>query len=436
MRIPAFSLPPEALVALALGLRRHGLSWLDGSGRGELGSCSQLLFGPGDMAVARAGDPDPLALAVRPAPGAGEPSAFGAVLAIAFDAAWSSPRTFGLRRPPRHLRPADQVVAFRRAHAAALVYDHQREEARLGAESAEALAWAERAVHEALRNAPPVSLALGPVQVEDPALHRARIHAALEAIGRGDLYQVNLARPFTASFVGDPLALALAMRRTSPVPLGAYLEGPGELTLVARTMERFLLVEGDRVESRPIKGTVREQAGAEGILLASEKERAEHAMIVDLVRNDLGRIAVHGTVRTPRLFAVEPYAHLRHLVSVVEAEARPGTSLPALLAATFPPASVSGAPKSAAIEHIEALESSPRGFYTGTLGGLGRDGAVGLAVAIRTVELEGRRAGTLRYFAGGGIVSASDPEAELEETELKARAFLDAVRDLAAAPPF
>jgi anthranilate/para-aminobenzoate synthase component I len=173
--------------------------------------------------------------------------------------------------------------------------------------------------------------------------------------------------------------------------------------------------------------------GAEGALLGSPKERAEHAMIVDLVRNDLGRIAVPGSVATPRLFSVEPYAHLRHLVSVIEARLTPGTPLSAVLEATFPPASISGAPKIAALEHIEALEDTPRGFYTGALGGLGRDGRAQLAVAIRTAEVHGggpSAAGSVRYFAGGGIVSASDPEAELAETELKARAFLDAVRSL------
>jgi anthranilate/para-aminobenzoate synthase component I len=411
------------------------MSWLDASGGGSLGGRSHLLFGPGALGVARASEPDPLAIAAPPPPGVGAPDTLGAVLAIAYDAAWATPRTFGLRRPARIARSKDAVIAFRRSHAAALVYDHASGQARLGAESEDALRWAASAIDEALRAEPPVPrLAIGAVEAEPPERHLARVHAALEAIARGDLYQVNLARPFTARFEGDPFALALAMRRASPVPLGAYLEGPPGLVLIARTMERFLSIEGDRIESRPIKGTIAEREDAERALLGSEKERAEHAMIVDLVRNDLGRLCRPGSVSTPHLFAVEPYAHLRHLVSVVEGRLVPGTTLRAVLEATFPPASISGAPKIAALEHIEALEGSPRGFYTGTLGGLFRDGSVSLAVAIRTVEVHGEGHGELRYHAGGGIVSASDPEAELAETELKARAFVDAAQALTPGP--
>lgn len=436
MRTPTFSLAPDALPRLAQALREHGMSWLDGGGGGSLGARSHLLFGPGELAVARAGDPDPLAIAEPARHGAGEPSALGAVLALAYDAAWAMPGAFGLRRPARIARPEESVVAFRRSHAAALVYDHARGEARLGAESDDALRWAERTIEDALRARPPApQIEVGEVRAEPPERHLTRVRAALEAIARGDLYQVNLARPFEASFEGDPFALALAMRAASPVPLGAYLEGPPGLVLIARTMERFLSIEGERIESRPIKGTIREQEGAEGALLGSEKERAEHAMIVDLVRNDLGRVSVPGSVTTPRLFSVEPYAHLRHLVSVIEGRLLPGTTLRSVLEATFPAASISGAPKMAAIEHIEALEDSARGFYTGALGGLSRDGSVALAVAIRTVEVHGTGAGSLRYFAGGGIVAASDPDAELAETELKARAFLDAVQALGAKVP-
>jgi len=200
-------------------------------------------------------------------------------------------------------------------------------------------------------------------------------------------------------------------------------------------MERFLSIDADRrIESRPIKGTIEVRPDAASALLGSEKERAEHAMIVDLVRNDLGRICEAGSVRTPSLFAVEPYARLSHLVSIIEGQLRDDVTLDQVLEATFPPASISGAPKLAAIEHIERLEARPRSFYTGALGMVGWDGSLSLAVAIRTAELIQRKGdeGELTYLAGGGIVEASDPDREVEETELKARALLDAVESLRA----
>lgn len=429
MRVPTLRISEAELLEVVVEVAHEGVAWLDASGSGELGRRSHLAFGPSVLSVARFGDGDPLRLfGERPRAGVGAPDALASIVAVAYDAAWSAPQEFGLRRPPRLRRDPSMPVAFRRDFAAALVYDHERGEARLGAESEAALTAAAQRLEQARRRrsfAP--AIRVGEVAAEPPERHLRRIEAALEAIARGDLYQVNLARPFVAAWSGDPLALALAMRRASPVPLGAFVEGPDGLALVARTMELFLSITPDgRIESRPIKGTVPEGEGAAVALLASAKERAEHAMIVDLMRNDLGRIATPGTVRTPKLFSVEPYAHLRHLVSVVEARLPDGVALSDVLGATFPPASISGAPKIAALEHIEALEDRPRSFYTGTLGGMTRDGAVMLAVAIRTAELD-RSRGELSYFAGGGIVSASDASAELAETDLKARAFLDAV---------
>lgn len=268
--------------------------------------------------------------------------------------------------------------------------------------------------------------------------HLRAIEAALEHIGRGDVYQVNLARELRARLSGSPLALFRALRQASPVPLGLYYDD-GERVIAARTMERFLRWDrGSRaLHTRPIKGTLARttadrDAALAATLTADEKERAEHAMIVDLMRNDLSRVAELGSVRLDGVFEVEPFARLLHLVSTVACTTRPEVGLADVLEATFPPGSVTGAPKLAAVALIEALEAVPRDVYTGALGFVDRQGGLALAVAIRTALIEGE---VVRYFAGGGIVEASDPERELRETELKARVLLDAGDLLEATQP-
>jgi anthranilate/para-aminobenzoate synthase component I len=208
-----------------------------------------------------------------------------------------------------------------------------------------------------------------------------------------------------------------------------YLDA-GDHFVLGRSMERFL--EWDRVartiETRPIKGTVA-RCGADdaetATLRGDPKERAEHTMIVDLMRNDLGRIAELGSVEVRRFLDVEPFAGLHHLVSTIVATTRPEVGLREVLLATFPPGSVTGTPKHRAMQVIEALEPRARGIYTGAYGFVDRCGGLSLAVAIRTAVV---REGTAHYFAGGGIVEASDPAREVAETELKARVFLDAAR--------
>jgi anthranilate/para-aminobenzoate synthase component I len=270
--------------------------------------------------------------------------------------------------------------------------------------------------------------------------HKMAVARALEHIAAGDIYQVNLARCWSARFSGSPFALWDRLRIQSPVPFGFYFDDgtPGGSRLVmARTMERFL--RWDRpsgwLETAPIKGTIARLGGRDAeeaaSLRADSKEQAEHLMIVDLMRNDLGRLAVFGTVAVRDFMRVEPYAGLSHLVSTVGCQTVPGTRLRAVLEATFPPGSVTGAPKRRAIEIIEQLESEPRDAYTGAVGFVDRAGGLSLAVAIRTAILE---SDTLRYFAGGGIVEASDIEREVAETELKAAVFLAALSDLAKRP--
>ncbi len=350
---------------------------------------------------------------------------------VSYDLAWSDPRRTGIRATPRWARGAWPVISF------------ARYETLIAIETLSGAAWAlgpneqacERLAATIARGPRAESLetaSVGEVQVEDPARHRARIEAALEAIAAGDLYQVNLARAWRAPYAGSVLPLVSAMRSASPVPFGAYLEVDAG-AVVCRTMERFL--RWDRAERRlrtsPIKGTIArsgvDDAAEARELLRDPKERAEHTMIVDLMRNDLSRVAEVGSVRVREPLRVEPFAGLSHLVSTVECVTRRSVGVVEVLEATFPPGSVTGTPKLAAVELIERAESEARGVYTGAVGYVDRAGGLSLAVAIRTAIVSDA---SVTYFAGGGLVSASDPEREIAETDLKARVFLDALRSI------
>ena len=221
------------------------------------------------------------------------------------------------------------------------------------------------------------------------------------------------------------------MRVASRVPLGMFLDA-GDHSVLACTMERFIHWDAQtkKLVTRPIKGTIRREPtddGASERLRADPKEQAEHSMIVDLMRNDLGRVAQIGTVHVEAPLVVEPFTGLYHLVSTVSCTTGPEVTLDQILEATFPPGSVTGAPKIRALEIIEELEQQPRGVYCGALGFIDHGGGLSLAVAIRTATV---RDGKVDYWAGGGIVEASDPDREVAETELKARVFLDAVESL------
>jgi anthranilate/para-aminobenzoate synthase component I len=416
---------PDVVACLAIERPHPCIAWLDGDGSEPLGRRSYVGLGTtraiGDWAaLARTIDEAPIDAIDGELPRAS--------FALAYDLGWSMP--IGLRRAPRldHTGPA----AWWMEHAVTLVVDHATNETSVAGDAREI-----DRVLPLLHRAPRPRAKLGAIEASPRTDHRRAIERALEHIAEGDLYQVNLARRFTCTIDGSPLALALAMREASPVPLGAYLEGPpsGRATLISRSMERFLAFDARTrmLETRPIKGTRPRSDGddeaARASLLADEKERAEHAMIVDLMRNDLGRVAEPGSVRVREAMRVEPYARLSHMVSIVEARARDTARRSEILEATFPPGSVTGAPKLAAIEEIEALEPHARGFYTGAIGQLARDGSFASSVAIRVAQLEGDR---VRYFAGGGIVEASDPDRECDETELKARVLFDAARALEA----
>ncbi|TCT18193.1 aminodeoxychorismate synthase component I [Thiobaca trueperi] len=252
----------------------------------------------------------------------------------------------------------------------------------------------------------------------------ARIKAYLHA---GDCYQVNLARRFAAPAVGDPWPAYRLLRTLNAAPFGAYLETP-DWQILCSSPELFLYVRDGEVETRPIKGTCPRSPDADAdrrlanALRLSPKDRAENLMIVDLLRNDLGQVCATGSVQAPRLFAIETFARVHHLVSTVTGRLAAGRTAVDLLRACFPGGSITGAPKRRAMEIIEELEPHRRGVYCGSIGYLGFDGAMQTNITIRTLV---QSAGIIRLWAGGGIVADSDPESEYRETCHKAGPLLD-----------
>jgi len=254
----------------------------------------------------------------------------------------------------------------------------------------------------------------------DDDAYATAIEAVQAAIGRGDVYQANLVQHLSAPFAGDPAGLAAAVAPLHPLhsrPLAG-----GGWAVVSASPELFLARRGDRVWTKPIKGT--RPAGVRGELRESEKDAAEHVMIVDLERNDLSRVCEPGSVRWPELMAERELAGVTHLVSTVEGTLREGVGLAELLDATFPGGSVTGAPKIASLDLIAALEPVGRGASMGALGTVRGNGDLDLALTIRTFAVAG---GRVHLWVGGGIVWDSDPEDEVEESWTKARPLLAAI---------
>jgi para-aminobenzoate synthetase component 1 len=245
------------------------------------------------------------------------------------------------------------------------------------------------------------------------------VRSIRESIAAGDVYQVNLCRVLAAPLPrrADVAALGAALAEGNPAPYSAVVRLPSHgIEVASASPERFLHRHGALVESRPIKGTA---ATPDGFL---PKDRAENVMIVDLVRNDLGRVAVWGSVHVPSLLAVESHPGLHHLVSTVQATLRPGQGWAEVVAATFPPGSVTGAPKLAALDVIARLETASREVYCGAVGWVDADRDEGdLNVAIRTFWFAD---GEVRFGTGGAITYDSTPEGEWAETELKARRLI------------
>ncbi len=273
----------------------------------------------------------------------------------------------------------------------------------------------------------PVEIAVESVTEEDPAAYLARVVRAKEYVRAGDIYQANLSRPWRVELTTDPDIGALYNRlcKANPAPFAALAQWRGT-TILSSSPERLVRINKGRIDTRPIAGT-RPRKGDDITemreLAAHPKERAEHIMLIDLERNDLGRVSEPGTVKVDELMTIESYAHVHHIVSNVSGELRSDVTPIGALRAVFPGGTITGVPKFRCMQIIAELEGTGRGAYTGSLGFLGRDGSMDMNILIRTLSVRGR---SVELRAGGGIVADSDPRRELEETRAKARGMLAA----------
>ncbi|WP_449422554.1 aminodeoxychorismate synthase component I [Rhodanobacter lindaniclasticus] len=428
---PAAALParyPGLLESVLHGTAqsRHDILFAFPGERLELAADGQLRDGSGQAQVGRFLDAlDQAWLAQRrPAADDGLPFHGGWVLLLSYELAGEiEPR---LKLSP----PADLPLALAIRCPAAVIVDHANDCTWLVAEAG----------HEHLLDLLEADLAQPAAWPSLPALLAceedppgefldgvARIHEHLHA---GDIFQVNLSRGWNARYAQRPAPAALydALRRANPAPFAGLLQQP-DWAVLSSSPERLVEVRGGVAQTRPIAGTRPRLSGDDEIarireLSAHPKERAEHVMLIDLERNDLGRVCVPGSVEVDELMVVESYAHVHHIVSNVRGQLRAGVTPGEVIAATFPGGTITGCPKVRCMEIIAALEHAPRGAYTGALGYLDCHGELDLNILIRTLTLAGDRV-SLR--AGAGIVADSEAAAELDETRAKARGLLRAL---------
>jgi anthranilate synthase component I len=332
--------------------------------------------------------------------------------------------------------------AFALRTPAALIHDLARERVYALAEAgaADALARiASDAADAARADAARDDLSIDAVHEEPPAAYLARVERAKEYVRAGDIYQANLSRHWDVELrsggdarpaaLAPPAALYRRLCTANPAPFAALAQWRG-IAILSSSPERLLRVAGGRVDTRPIAGTrPRSRRPAEELremreLAAHPKERAEHIMLIDLERNDLGRVCEAGSVRVDELMSIESYQHVHHIVSNVTGVLCPGVTPVGALRAVFPGGTITGCPKFRCMQIIAELEGEGRGAYTGSLGYLTTDGRLDLNILIRTMTLAGRQ---LTFRAGAGIVADSDPQRELEETRAKAQGLLAAL---------
>lgn len=333
-------------------------------------------------------------------------------------------------------RCPDPLVALAIRAPAAWIRDRATGQAWLMAESGhERLLdeFTERA--QGLRPAPAAAYPQFLVEEDEPQRFLGAVHRALEYIAAGDVYQANLSRGWAARAASpvDPVRVYQRLRATNPSPFAALLR-QDDFALLSSSPERLVSIRGNTVATRPIAGTRPRGATAEAdaalirSLLDNEKERAEHVMLIDLERNDLGRVCAGGTVRVDEYMSVETYAHVHHIVSNVSGRLRNDVSPIGVIRALFPGGTITGCPKVRCMEIIAELEAVGRGAYTGSIGYLNRDGSCDLNILIRTITAQG---GLFKFRAGAGIVADSIPAQELAETRAKAEGLLRAL----VAPP-
>jgi para-aminobenzoate synthetase component 1 len=444
--------PAEAFRRLA---RRRGVFWLDsslprpGDGRFSIMGCEpRLVFvvQGSDWRIERGGKTveegsgaplrklDELVAAHRllPEPGVEVPFWGGAVGWFSYDLGRQFETFAGTAKEDRPV--PDIRLAW---HDAAIVWDHQAGRSWLvgagwerppGEAASELAGWLETPALDLQENtAPPPEVATSNLRRED---YLALVEEARAAIARGEIYQVNLVQRFECAHVESPAATYLRLRDLNPAPFAVFQDA-GDRAVLGSSPERFVEVEpAGKIRTCPIKGTrprgrtPAEDATQARALLASEKERAELLMIVDLMRNDLGRVCDYGTVKVNRLHALESFATVHHLVGEVEGRLRKDVSLGDLLRAVFPGGSITGAPKVSALRLIDRLEPHRRGIFMGAMGYVSAHGRIDLNIAIRTIVCRDDRA---FFQVGAGIVWDSDAAAEYEETLVKGRALFAAL---------
>jgi anthranilate synthase component 1 len=278
--------------------------------------------------------------------------------------------------------------------------------------------------------APAIRAAIPAVSEEDPRRFVQAVNRAKQYIAAGDIFQANLSRGWSFEVQLPAAEVYARLARTNPAPFAGSVRW-GDRWIISSSPERLLSVRDGIVSTRPIAGT--RPRSAETVqdlrlsaeLLANQKERAEHIMLIDLERNDLGRVCEPGSVEVTEMMVIESYAHVHHIVSNVRGRLRPDITPGMAIRAVFPGGTITGCPKVRCMEIIAELEASPRGAYTGSFGYLNRDGSMDLNILIRTMVL---RDSALQLRAGAGIVADSEAEAELDETRAKARGLLEALK--------
>ncbi|HEV2111653.1 MAG TPA: aminodeoxychorismate synthase component I [Gammaproteobacteria bacterium] len=330
-------------------------------------------------------------------------------------------------------RGGDLPVAFAARVPAALIRDHSDGSVRFVSETAadSGIARTLRDLTAARHKVHDSKVLAAPLSEEDPSRYLIQVERARRYIHDGDIFQANLSRLWSGELAPavDALDLYGRLRRANPAPFAGFA-ALGDRAIISSSPERLVRVTGERVDTRPIAGTrprnadpLRDAALVRE-LIEHPKERAEHVMLLDMERNDLGRIAVTGSVQVDELMVVESYTHVHHIVSNVAARLRPGVTPSQVLRAVFPGGTITGCPKVRCMEIIAELEQAPREAYTGAMGYLNLDGSMDLNILIRTLVQKGRR---LEFRAGAGIVADSVPERELDETRAKARGLARAL---------